>query len=185
MRWAKLRLSDFRDPKLAGLEIVRALCFAPRGLTADEAGFTVEARLRAMTAVELSLLFTNRATRASARYSPAIPDSHAPPISRKLAPKGTSEHQSTVDKAQQFWHRHVRSCAAPDSSRWARRPKSPRSPVEKARLRKPTRGLCDSCCVGARDQHPKISKKPLRSRVLKSRHRIVYLYCRHDRATLH
>jgi hypothetical protein len=58
MRWTELELLDFRDPKLAGLEILRALCAAPRRLTAAEGGFAAEARLRAMTEAELSLILT-------------------------------------------------------------------------------------------------------------------------------
>jgi hypothetical protein len=54
----ELELLDFRDPKRTQVEILGAFCAAHGGLTAAEAGFAVEARLRAMTEAELSALLT-------------------------------------------------------------------------------------------------------------------------------
>ncbi len=58
MRAIELELLDFRDPKRAQVEILGAFSAARGGLTAAEAGFAVEARLRAMTEAELSALLT-------------------------------------------------------------------------------------------------------------------------------
>jgi hypothetical protein len=58
MRTTELELLSVQDPKLAGIEILRALSAEPRDLGYEEAGCAVEARLRAMTEAELSLLLT-------------------------------------------------------------------------------------------------------------------------------
>jgi hypothetical protein len=58
MRTTELELLSAQAPKVARLEILRALSAEPRYLTAEEAGCAVEARLRAMTEAELSLLLT-------------------------------------------------------------------------------------------------------------------------------
>jgi hypothetical protein len=58
MRSTELELLDLRDPAAAQREIIGAFCGARGGLTAEEAGFAVEARLRAMTEAELSLVIT-------------------------------------------------------------------------------------------------------------------------------
>jgi hypothetical protein len=55
----ELELLHLRDPERAQAEIVEAFSAAgSRALTAEEAGFIVEAHLRAMTETELDMLLT-------------------------------------------------------------------------------------------------------------------------------
>jgi hypothetical protein len=59
MSTTELELLTIRDPNCAGFEILKAFIDArPGGLTTAEAGFVVEARLRATTEPELDMLLT-------------------------------------------------------------------------------------------------------------------------------